>query len=66
VSTAAENNVAAARSIRPARQVNHRAFHPVYFFFAPFYFLMPSFRNLIAFFGPPVPVILNFFPGCLL
>lgn len=27
---------------------------------------MPAFRKLIAFFGPPVPVTLNFFPRCLL
>src|SRR5579863_4902531 len=38
--------------------------HRLYFFFASLCFLMPSFRNLIAFFGPPVPLILNFFPRC--
>jgi hypothetical protein len=27
---------------------------------------MPAFRKLMAFFGPPVPVTLNFFPRCLL
>ena len=29
-------------------------------------FFMPSLRNRMAFFGPPVPVIRNFFPRCLL
>src|SRR5579871_2220260 len=37
-----------------------------YFFFESLCFLMPTFRNLMAFFGPPVALILNFFPRCLL
>ena len=37
-----------------------------YFFLAAFCFLVPSFKNLMAFLGPPVPVILNFFRRCLL
>jgi hypothetical protein len=37
-----------------------------YFFFAALCFFMPALRNLTALRGPPVPVIRNFFPRCLL
>jgi len=37
-----------------------------YFFWPSLWFLMPAFKKRIAFLGPPVPVILNFFPRCLL
>ncbi len=36
------------------------------YFFAALCARMPTLRNLIACFGPPVPEILNFFPRCLL
>lgn len=46
--------------------VRARASAAGYFSLSFLYALMPAFRNLIAFLGPPVPVMMNFLPRCLL